>query len=65
MVQINTFQSHEFGYGMPLCDEQLKEVNKYHEGKYYTHEESAMQSKSLVRKFCSKDTLAEGEKKAL
>jgi hypothetical protein len=27
---------------MHLCDEQLKEVNKHHEGKYYNDKEAAM-----------------------
>ncbi len=28
-LMINAFQSHEFGFGMALNEEQLKEVNKY------------------------------------
>jgi hypothetical protein len=30
-IMISAFQSHEFGFGMHICDEQLNEVNKYHE----------------------------------
>jgi hypothetical protein len=32
-IVIRAFQSREFGFEMHLCDEQLKEVNKYREGK--------------------------------
>ncbi len=52
-IMISTFQSHEFGFGMHLCDEQLKEVNKYHEGKYYTDKDAAMAMRKQRKKQCS------------
>jgi hypothetical protein len=39
---IRVFQSREFGFGLPLTDEQLNDVNKYREGKMYINKEAAI-----------------------
>jgi hypothetical protein len=41
-LMISAFQSREFGFGMALNEDQLKEVNKYREGKLYTDQDTAM-----------------------
>jgi hypothetical protein len=41
-LMISAFQSHEFGSGMALDNEQLKEVNRYCEGKFYVDADAAL-----------------------
>jgi hypothetical protein len=41
-LMISAFQSREFGFGIPLSEEQLKEINRYRKGKTYVDEEAAM-----------------------
>jgi hypothetical protein len=31
-VMISAFQSHEFGFGMQICEEDLKKINENREG---------------------------------
>jgi len=40
-VMIKGFQSIEFGYGLDLTNEQLKQVSKFHEGKKYINKAAA------------------------
>jgi hypothetical protein len=49
-LMISAFQSREFGFGMPLNEEQLKEVNKYREGKLYTDQDAAMATRQHKEK---------------
>jgi hypothetical protein len=39
---ISAFQSREFGFGLPLTEQQLIDVNKHHKGKMYIDEEAAI-----------------------
>ncbi len=48
---ISAFQSCKFGFVLHLTDDQLKEVNKYYEGKFYTDTDAAIattQSKQIT-----------------
>ena len=49
-LMISAFQSREFGFGMALNEEQLKEVNKYREGKLYTDQDAAMATRQHKQK---------------
>ena len=40
-VMISAFQSREFGFGMPLMEEQIRMVNEFRKGKKYKDEEAA------------------------
>jgi hypothetical protein len=40
-VMISAFQSREFGFGMPLTEEQIQTVNEFRKGKKYKDEEAA------------------------
>jgi hypothetical protein len=48
---ISAFQSREFDFGMALDKEQLGEVNKYHEGKFYIDKEAAMATRQSKQKW--------------
>ena len=41
-LMISAFQSREFGFGLPLTEQQLIDVNKHREGKMYIDEEAAI-----------------------
>jgi hypothetical protein len=49
-VMISVFQSHEFGFGLHLTYEQLKEVNKYCEGKFYLDADASMATRQSKQK---------------
>jgi hypothetical protein len=49
-VIISAFQSRVFGFGMALGKEELEEVNKYREGKFYIDEEAAMATRQSEQK---------------
>jgi hypothetical protein len=40
-VMISAFQSREFGFGMPLTEEQIQTMNEFRKGKKYKDEEAA------------------------
>ncbi len=46
----SAFQGHEFDFGLHLTDEQLKEVNKYHEGKFYSDVDAAITTRQSKEK---------------
>ncbi len=39
---ISAFQSRAFGFGMELSEQQLEEINFFHEGKKYADESAAI-----------------------
>ena len=47
---ISALQSCEFGFGLKISEEQLKEVNKYREGKKYMDEEAAKSKRGSANK---------------
>ena len=49
-VMIRAFQSHEFGFGLHLTNEQLKEANKFHEGKFHSDADAAMATRQSKQK---------------
>jgi hypothetical protein len=49
-LMISAFQSREFGFGIPLTEEQLNEINRYREGQTYVDEEAAMATRQTKTK---------------
>ena len=41
-IMISAFQSRAFGFGMELSEQQLEEINFFHEGKKYADESAAI-----------------------
>ena len=41
-IMISAFQSRAFGFGMELSEQQLEEINIFHEGKKYADESAAI-----------------------
>ena len=49
-VMISAFPSHEFGFGLHFIGEQLKEMNNYHEGKFYSDADAEMATRQSKQK---------------
>jgi hypothetical protein len=49
-IIISAFQSHEFGFGLAISQEQLEEINKYCEGKKYLNKDAATQKGGVPQK---------------
>jgi hypothetical protein len=49
-LMISTFQSHEFGFGMEICEEDLQKINEWRKGQKYVDETAAVSKKGTALK---------------